>query len=85
MVSDMQSIKLLSKSPEGFNNGRQKGQTKQMSKFIVYFKTGWRFQLVAANGENIAISEPYSSKEAAIRGANAVKRNAPDANIVVQD
>lgn len=56
-----------------------------MSKFIVYYKTGWRFQLVASNGENIAISEPYSSKQAAINGAQAVKNNASVANIVVQD
>jgi len=56
-----------------------------MSKFVVYYKSGWRFQLVASNGENIAISEPYSSKQAAINGAHAVKNNAPDATIVVQD
>lgn len=56
-----------------------------MSKFIIYFKNGWRFLLVARNGENIAISEPYSSKGAAIRGANAVIRNAMGASIVVQD
>ena len=56
-----------------------------MAKFTVYYKTGWRFQLVAGNGENIAISEPYSSKQAAVEGAQAVKRNAPDADIVVQD
>ena len=58
---------------------------KYMSRFIVYFKSGWRFQLVAGNGENIAISEPYSSKQAAQAGAEAVKRNAPDASIVVED
>ena len=56
-----------------------------MSKFVVYFKSGWRFVLVADNGENIAISEPYSSKEAATVGAGSVKRNAPNASIVVQD
>jgi len=56
-----------------------------MPKFVVYFRSGWRFVLVAANGENIAISEPYSSKQAATVGAEAVKRNAPNASIVVQD
>jgi uncharacterized protein len=56
-----------------------------MSKFVVYFKSGWRFALVADNGENIAISEPYSSKQAATVGVESVKRNAPNASIVVQD
>ncbi len=54
-----------------------------MAYFHVYFKTGWRWMLIAANNEPVAISEPYSSKEAAERGAAAVKRIAPGAPIRV--
>ena len=46
-------------------------------------KTGkFRFRLVAANGETIATSESYSSKEACVNGIESVKKNAPIAKIV---
>jgi len=41
----------------------------------------FRFRLIAPNGEKIAISEAYSSKEAVIRSIESVKINAPVANI----
>lgn len=53
-----------------------------MSKFRVYNKAGWRWLLIADNGEPVAQSEPYSSKDAAIAGAYAVKRIAPSATVV---
>lgn len=52
-----------------------------MAHFTVYFKTGWRWMLVANNNETIATSEPYSSEDAAIRGAQTVQRLAPGAPI----
>ena len=42
----------------------------------------FRFRLVAANGETIATSEGYSSKEACVNGIESVKKNAPIAKIV---
>ncbi len=42
----------------------------------------FRFHLLAANGEIIAVSEGYSSKEACVNGIESVKKNAPIAKIV---
>ena len=36
----------------------------------------WRFRLKAANGEIIAVSEGYSSKDGARRGIDSVRKNA---------
>ena len=42
----------------------------------------FRFVLKASNGETIATSEGYSSKDGARDGIDSVKRNAPDADVV---
>jgi uncharacterized protein YegP (UPF0339 family) len=42
----------------------------------------FRFNLVAANGEIIATSEAYESKEACKNGIQSVKANAPTAEII---
>jgi uncharacterized protein len=42
----------------------------------------FRFHLLAANGEIIAVSEGYSSKEACVNGIESVKKNAPIAKII---
>jgi uncharacterized protein YegP (UPF0339 family) len=42
----------------------------------------FRFRLVAANGEKIASSEAYNSKEGCVNGIESVKKNAPIAKIV---
>jgi hypothetical protein len=39
----------------------------------------FHFNLVAANGEVIATSEAYTSKEAALKGIDSVKTNAATA------
>jgi uncharacterized protein len=41
----------------------------------------FRFNLVAGNGEIIASSEAYTTKAAAEKGIESVRRNAPDATI----
>ena len=41
----------------------------------------FRFRLKAANGEIIANSEAYSSKEACMNGVESVKKNAPIAKV----
>ena len=42
----------------------------------------YRFRLKAANGEMIAISEGYASKQGCVEGIEAVRKNAPIAKIV---
>lgn len=42
----------------------------------------FRFRLLAANGEKIATSEAYSSKDGCMNGIESVKKNAPSAKIV---
>jgi uncharacterized protein len=42
----------------------------------------YRFRLKAANGEIIAVSEAYSSKDACVGGIESVKKNAPIAKVV---
>jgi uncharacterized protein YegP (UPF0339 family) len=53
------------------------------SKFVVKKgSTGqYRFNLVAGNGEIIATSESYTTKAAALKGVESVKKNAPGAVI----
>jgi hypothetical protein len=41
----------------------------------------FRFRLKAANGEIIATSEAYSSKDSCVSGIDSVKKNAPIAKM----
>ena len=41
----------------------------------------FRFRIVAPNGEAIAVSEAYETKEGLLKGIEAVKKYAPDAII----
>ena len=52
-------------------------------KFEVYLdKAGeYRFRLKAKNGEVIAVSEGYKSKDSCLNGIESVKANAPEAEI----
>ena len=54
------------------------------AKFECYTdKSGkYRFRLKAANGEVIATSEAYNSKESCLNGIESVKKNAPVAEVV---
>jgi len=45
-------------------------------------KDKFRFRLKAGNGQIIAVSEAYESKDSCISGIESVKKNAADANIV---
>ncbi|TGM12728.1 DUF1508 domain-containing protein [Leptospira selangorensis] len=53
------------------------------AKFVIYkdAKGEYRFRLKAANGEIIAVSESYSSKQACENGIESVKKNAPSAPV----
>ncbi len=53
-----------------------------MGKFVVKeTKSGFRFNLVAGNGEIIGVSETYSSHDACLNGVASVQKNAPIAKI----
>jgi uncharacterized protein len=45
-------------------------------------KGKFRFRLKAGNGEIIAVSEGYSSKDGCVNGIESVKKNAPIAKVV---
>jgi uncharacterized protein len=45
-------------------------------------KGKFRFRLKAANGEIIAVSEAYNSKDGCVNGIESVKKNAPIAKVV---
>ena len=53
-------------------------------KFEVFTDKGgeFRFRLKAPNGEVIAVSESYTTKDACFNGIESVKRNAPVAHVV---
>jgi uncharacterized protein YegP (UPF0339 family) len=53
-------------------------------KFVVYLdKAGWyRWYLQAKNGEKVAASEAYASKQAAVNSAFRVKEIAWEAEVV---
>ncbi len=53
------------------------------AKFELYkdAKGEYRFKLVASNGQTIAVSEGYKSKDSAVNGIESVKKNAPTAKV----
>ena len=53
------------------------------AKFELYkdAKGEYRFKLVAPNGQTIAVSEGYKSRDSAVNGIASVKKNAPTAKI----
>lgn len=55
-------------------------------KFEVYAdKAGeFRFRLKARNGEIIATSEGYKAKASCLNGIESIKKNAPEADVVVE-
>ena len=61
-------------------------ETQKHPKFEVYTdKAGeYRFRLKARNGEIIAVSEGYKAKASCLNGIESVKKNAPEAEVVVE-
>jgi uncharacterized protein YegP (UPF0339 family) len=73
------------------NDGKIEDQTlkewekKTCPKFEIYFdKAGlYRYRLIAANGESIAMSEEgYKSKSGCVNGIKSVAQNAPEAEVI---
>jgi len=61
----------------------KRGRRKVAAKFEINKDMAgeYRFKLVAVNGETIAVSEGYTSKEGALNGIESVKHNAAEAVI----
>ena len=53
-----------------------------MSRFVLRkVNTGFKFDLLAANGQEILTSEVYESRAACLRGMESVRKNAPSARL----
>jgi uncharacterized protein len=61
---------------------RVKFMPEPVFEWYVDKKGKYRFRLKAGNGEIIAVSEGYNSKEGCVGGIESVKKNAPLAKIV---
>lgn len=61
----------------------KRGRRKVAAKFEINKDAAgeYRFKLVAVNGETIAVSEGYTSKESALKGIESVRQNSVDAVI----
>ena len=57
-----------------------------MGKFVIKStEKGVRFVLKASNGEIIATSQVNTSMDSCKKGIESVKKNAPDAEVVVEE
>ena len=61
--------------------------TEKHPKFEVYVdKAGeYRFRLKATNGQIIAVSEGYKAEASCLNGIESVKKNAPEAPVVIEE
>ena len=61
--------------------------TEKNPKFEVYAdKRGeFRFRLKAANGQIIAVGEGYKAKASCLNGIASIRKNAPEAAVVVEE
>ena len=62
-------------------------ETQKNPKFEVYAdKRGeFRFRLKATNGQIIAVGEGYKAKASCLNGIASIRKNAPDAAVVVEE
>ena len=60
-------------------------ETVTNPKFEVYMDNAgeFRFRLKARNGENILSGEGYTAKAGCLKGIDSIRRNAPEADVVV--
>ena len=56
-------------------------------KFELYLDKGgkYRFHLKASNGEIIAVSAAYKEKGSCLKGIDSVRRNAPEAEVIIEE
>jgi len=62
-------------------------ETLKHPKFEVYTdkKGEFRFRLKAANGQIVATGEGYTALKSCLNGIESIRKNAPDAEIVVKE
>ena len=62
-------------------------ETQKNPKFEVYAdKRGeFRFRLKAANGQIIAVGEGYKAKAGCLNGIESIRKNAPDAAVIMEE
>ena len=62
-------------------------ETQKNPKFEVYAdKRGeFRFRLKAANGQIVAVGEGYKAKASCLKGIESIRKNAPDADVIVEE
>ena len=57
-----------------------------MGKFVIrQSNAGFHFVLKASNGEIIATSQVYTTKDSCKKGIESVKKNAPEAEVVEEE
>lgn len=80
-------VESVRKNASAHVEDQTKGEEKTHPKFEVYEdKAGeFRFRLKARNGENIGRSEGYKAKASCLNGVESVGRNAPDAEVIVEE
>lgn len=80
-------IESVRKNSEAHIVDTTQGEEGKCPKFEVYeSKNGEsRFRLIASNGNNILMSEGYTTKKACQNGIASVKKNAPEASIVEEE
>ena len=66
---------------------KQKEEAFTMGKFVISKNSNgeFTFNLKARNGEIIGRSEGYKAKSSALNGIESVGKNAPDAQVVVEE
>ena len=69
------------------NQTEENFEVMKHPKFEMYQdKAGeFRFRLKATNGQAIAVSEGYTAKAGCLNGIESVQKNAPEAEIVVEE
>ncbi len=80
-------VESVKKNANAHVEDQTKGEEQTNPKFELYEDKGgeFRFRLKARNGENIGRSEGYKSKSSAENGIASVGKNAPDAEVVVEE
>ena len=48
-------------------------------------KGEYRFRLKAANGQIVAVGEGYKAEKSCLNGMESIKKNAPDAPVVIEE
>ena len=80
-------MKAYRKTPKLEDQTVKDFETVTNPKFEVYTDKAeeFRFRLKARNGEIIAVSEGYKAKASCMNGIESVRKNAPEAPVVMEE